>query len=618
MQDESPSGAQALSNGELVKRLLLLGWRYRRRCISLLVLQGLLLALGLSSLALVGLTFDLLHQHIMPGAPAPVWPLGIRPPASWSTQTVIVVIASFVLALALVKTAMNYFYAVTAARLVHSEIVPDVRSAVYDKLQRLTFRFFDANISGSIINRVTGDVQSLRMFIDGVLLQGVIMFLSLTVYLVYMCQVHLRLTAVCMLTVPVLYIATTMYSRMIRPLLVRNRELVDRMILTLSETVQGIPVIKGFALEEQERGKFAAANQAVREQQQSVFWRISFFAPGIELLNQVNVVVLLIYGGWLALRSEIKIGDLFVFMGLVQQFGGQINNLANMANTVQQSLTGAQRVFEILDAPIEIQSAKDAVRLPAVKGLIRFDNVTFGYSPDEPVLRDITFEARPGQCIAVLGGTGAGKSSLMSLVPRFYDPVKGSVLLDGVDLRRLDLDQLRRSIGLVFQESFLFSNTIASNIAFGHPKASREQIRRAAEIAAAHEFIARMPNGYDTVLGEGGVNLSGGQRQRLAIARAILLDPPILILDDPTAAIDAETEHEILDAIDRVSMGRTTFIVAHRLSTLRRADQILVLENGRITQRGTHDQLMNEKGHYLKIAKLQLVDGDELGEAAHG
>jgi ATP-binding cassette subfamily B protein len=242
---------------------------------------------------------------------------------------------------------------------------------------------------------------------------------------------------------------------------------------------------------------------------------------------------------------------------------------------------------------------------------VRFENVDFGYLPGGNVLREIEFEAKPGQCIAIVGATGAGKSTLLSLIPRFYDASRGRVTIDGIDVRQFDLDQLRRSIGLVFQESFLFSNTVAANIAFGNPQATREQIERAAKIAAAHEFIVQLPEGYDTVIGEYGSNLSGGQRQRLAIARAILLEPPILILDDALASVDPETEHEIMAAMEGAMRGRTTFVVAHRLSTLRRADWVLVLDEGRIVQSGTHDDLMQQDGHYLEAALLQCVDANE-------
>jgi ATP-binding cassette subfamily B protein len=328
------------------------------------------------------------------------------------------------------------------------------------------------------------------------------------------------------------------------------------------------------------------------------------------------MMVLLGYGGWLVAHDRLPLGTgLIVFAGLLEQFSGQVNNVANIVNSVQQSLIGARRVFEILDAPVEVKSAPDALRVPRLAGAVQFERVTFAYDGIDPVLRDIDLEVRPGQCVAILGATGAGKSVLMSLVPRFYDVTGGRLLLDGHDVRRINLDDLRRNIGIVFQESFLFSNTVAANIAFGHPEASRAQIERAARIAAAHDFILELPQGYDTVLGESGNSLSGGQRQRLAIARAVLLEPAILLLDDPTAAIDSETEHEIFAALDRAIAGRTTFIVAHRLSTLRRADFIIVMDNGRIVQRGTHEELMRVPGPYRHIASLQLVDSGELRPA---
>jgi len=317
------------------------------------------------------------------------------------------------------------------------------------------------------------------------------------------------------------------------------------------------------------------------------------------------------------LTDRLPLGaGLIVFAGLLEQFSGQVNQVANVVNSVQQSLIGARRVFEILDAPIEVKDHAAAIPRPRLNGEVAFENVSFAYDGIDPVLREINLEVKPGQCVAILGATGAGKSILMSLIPRFWDPTSGRVLLDGIDARELKLDDLRRNIGLVFQESFLFSNTVASNIAFGHPSATPEQIEKAARIAAAHDFITALPNGYDTILGESGNTLSGGQRQRLAIARAVLLEPPILLLDDPTAAIDSETEHEIFEALDRAIAGRTTFIVAHRLSTLRRADFIIVMEDGRIVQRGRHEELMRVPGPYLRVANLQLLDGREMQQQA--
>jgi ATP-binding cassette subfamily B protein len=372
-------------------------------------------------------------------------------------------------------------------------------------------------------------------------------------------------------------------------------------------------VVKGFGREEENRERFLAHNSAVLTQQYNIFWQVSLFSPTAGFLTRINTAVLLGYGGWLVVQGRLPLGaGLVVFAGLLDQFAGQVNNVATIVNSIQQSLIGARRVFEILDAPIDVRTPTDAVRRPRLEGAVRFEGVSFEYGRLDPVVRDIDLTVKPGECVAILGATGAGKSVLMSLIPRFYDVSKGRILVDGIDVRRLHLDDLRRNIGTVFQESFLFSNTVAANIAFGHPDATQAQIERAARIAAAHEFIIGLPKGYETVLGESGNSLSGGQRQRLAIARAVLLEPAILLLDDPTAAIDSETEHEIFEALDRAIAGRTTFIVAHRLSTLRRADLIVVLENGRIIQRGTHAELIRVPGPYLHVANLQLVDGREL------
>jgi ATP-binding cassette, subfamily B, bacterial len=595
------------SNLSLIRRLLAFSWRYRARCVGVFVLQLIVLGLALSALGLTGLGIDHIRYSIQPNTPPPRWPFGIAPPSDWSVMKVIGAISIVMLAIAGLRTALTYWYNIAVAVLVERHLMVDLRSQVYDKLQRLSFRFFDANATGSIINRVTGDSRAVGNFVNNVLMQSVIMVLSLAVYLVFMLKIHVRLALACLATTPLLWLLSTLFSKVVQPAYMRNRQLVDDMILNVAESFQGIQTIKGFARERETFEQFHKSNRAVNDQQQSIFRRVSVFVPSIGFITQINIVVLLAYGGHLVITGELAVGTgMVVFAGLLQQFSAQITNTAQIANTIQQSLTGARRVFEVLDTPVEISSGNK--RLPRATGEVCFENVSFGYRPDEPVLEEISFEARPGECIAILGATGAGKSTVLSLLSRFYDPTQGKVLLDGVDLRQLDLDDLRRNIGLVFQESFLFSNTIAANIAFGHPDASREQIERAAKIAAAHEFIVTMPQGYDTLLGEGGKDLSGGQRQRLAIARAVLLDPAILILDDPTAAVDPQTEAGILRAIVSAMHGRTTFIVAHRISTLRRANRIIVLQEGRIVESGTHDELVRGNGPYRHAAELQLVE----------
>ncbi len=585
------------------------------RCLHVLTIQLVLLTLGIGGLSFTGVGIDYI-RHKLHGTPPGANVLHLALPEDRPYWEVLAMLAGLILLFALVRALLNYNYAVSVNRLVQQRLVVDLRGEVYDKLQRLSFRFFDANTTSSIITRVTSDVQSVRMFVDQVLIQSVIMVISLTVYVIYMVSLSPGLTLACLATTPLLWLISAWHTRRTQPEYAQNRKLVERMVQVFVESIQGIAVTKAFGREAESRAAFESANNAVLTQQHLIFWRVSLFSPAIGFLTRINMMVLLGYGGWLVMHGQLPLGTgLVVFVGLLEQFSGQVNNVATIVNSVQQSLIGARRVFEILDAPIEVKSNPDAVRRPKFGGDVRFEHVSFAYDGAQAVVRDIDLQVRSGECVAILGATGAGKSVLMSLVPRFFDPTAGRVLIDGIDARRLDLDDLRRNIGLVFQESFLFSNTVAANIAFGHPDATPAQIEKAARIAAAHDFIMALPKGYDTVLGESGNSLSGGQRQRLAIARAVLLEPAILLLDDPTAAIDSETEEEIFEALDRAIAGRTTFIVAHRLSTLRRADFIIVMENGRIVQRGTHAQLMREFGPYQHVASLQLVDARELQQS---
>jgi ATP-binding cassette subfamily B protein len=620
--DKPDAAAGGPSNWAITRRLLALSFSYWPSCLKVMTLQFLLLAGNVAGLAATGLGIDFIAHQVDPGRAAPHWPWDLSPPAAWPAMQVVAALAAAVLTLALARAWLDFNYQVSLAQLVQGRIVVELRARVYDKLQRLSFRFFDAHASGSIINRVTSDVQNLRSFVDLVLIQIMILVLQLGLAIAYMAAIQVPLTLACLCTTPLLWLGAIWFSRIVRPAYVRNRQLIDHLIEVLSENVQGALVVKGFAREREQIAKFAVANDEARDQQRWIFWRLSTFIPALGLLSQVNLVILLAYGGVLVLRGRFPLGTgLLVFAGLLQQFSNQVFRVADIANSVQTSLAGARRVFEVLDTPVEIASppADRAVLLPKARGEVRFENVSFNYQAEHSVLRGVDFQIEPGCCVAILGATGAGKSALLSLIPRFYDPKEGCVRIDGHDLRGLDLDDLRRNIGLVFQESFLFSNTIAANIAFGHPEAAPAQIERAARLARAHDFITALPAGYASVLGEGAANLSGGQRQRLAIARALLLEPSILLLDDPTAAIDPGTEHEILDALDGAMAGRTTFLVAHRISTLARADLVMVLTEGRIVEFGPPGRLLESSGgHYRRVAELQVADAASRAALAQG
>ena len=602
--------ARPVSNWMLVRRMLGLGWHYRGRCLAVLALNFSLVALNLSGLSLAGLGIDSLSETLLPGSPAPGWPFGWRPPSEWTPMTRVVFIAGLVLIVAIVQAAFKFVTAVAGAAL-SQQILIQLRTDVYDKLQRLSFRFFDSHDSSSLINRVAGDVQAVRGFVDGVILKVLTVGLSLAVYSAYMLSVHATLACTCLIASPLLFVGAVLFSKTVRPLYQRSSELGDRLILRLSENVQGIQVVKGFAREEDEIARFRAANRAVKDQKYDIFWRLSLYQPTMGLLTQINQLIVIGYGGALVIRGELPLGaGLFVFANLIHEFANQVGQIINIANSIQSSLTGAERVFAVLDAEIEIQSPPDAIRLSKVRGAVTFEHVGFAYSGGELALDDISLDIAPGECIGIVGETGSGKTTLLNLIARFYDPTSGRALVDGIDVRQLDLQDLRRNIGIVFQESFLFSNTVAANIAFGQPGAELDRVEDAAKLAAAHEFIADLPDGYDSLIGEHGSNLSGGQRQRLAIARALLLDPPILLLDDATAAVDPETEHEIQQAIATAQRGRTTILVSNRISALKRTDRLYVLSHGRIVESGSHAELMQLDGEYATLSRIQLTHAD--------
>lgn len=487
----------------------------------------------------------------------------------------------------------------------------DLRTDFYAAVQHLPFAFHDQAQTGDLMSRATSDISETERFagiglmdLAGVIVLGVGIILAMLWE-----DWHLALLALG--PILLLFAATIRFGRVVRPMFKVVQEQMGVLSTTMQESMTGIAVVKAFAREPYELEKFDRENDIWFDRRFRVIRTWANNWPLFTFLLALGVFLLLYFGGNAALRGEITVGALFAMISYVLMLNGPAQRLGFLTNLAATAGASATRVFEIIDTPSDIPEAPDAETLHDVQGEVRFEQVDFAYRNTRPVLSDITFTARPGQRIALIGPTGAGKSTVINLLPRFYDPTAGRICIDGVDIRTVTLHSLRRQIGLVLQDPFLFSMTIGENIAYGRPEAEGDDIITAARAANAHDFITHFPNGYDTVVGERGVTLSGGQKQRIAIARALLLDPRILVLDDSTSSVDTETEHLIQQALERLMANRTTFVIAQRLLTLKHADQILVMDEGKIVARGAHHQLLEAGGLYREIYDLQLRDQEE-------
>lgn len=520
-------------------------------------------------------------------------------------------VALLILAIAAVNGIASL---ITRIQLAHfrERIVRHLRLQVYSALQKMSFKYYDSNYSGHIINRAIGDVGKIRGFISNVWYNAAQVILYLLGYTGLMLSMNWRLTLASIALLPIsIYLMFRLAIRL-RPAYRQARAKEDDLITSLQENIAGVMVVKAFSRQREEVLKFNGFSDTLYDRTMMTVDLFRTYMPAIQALMRFNHAMMLGVGGLFVMRGSLNIGDLVIFATALGVINARIGAIVDLTNLTQEAIASAERVFEVLDARPEVAEKPQASPMPAGPGRVVFENVTFGYVADnKPILRDINLEVRPGEVVGIAGPTGSGKTTLLTLLPRFYDPASGQVLIDGADLRDVRLQSLRQSIGLVFQESFLFSDTIANNIAFGMPKASTDEIVRAAKIAHAHEFISQMKSGYDTIIGERGETLSGGQRQRVALARALIKDPRVLILDDAFASVDAETEHTIVSALDEIFRDRTVFIISHRVSLLRRCDRIVVLDSGRIDQIGTHDELMNQPGAYSRIAALQLKDPNE-------
>lgn len=492
----------------------------------------------------------------------------------------------------------------------------DLRNDLFSKVQKLSFSYHDRNQTGQLMIRATDDVEKVRLFIGQGLLQLVGAVVLLTGTLIILLTTNVRLTLAVLPVLPLSLLVFVIFGIISGPLFAKVQVKLSSLNIRLQESLAGVKVIKAFAREVDEIRRFQRSADDLMKQQITVSRTLTFLFPLVFLIANLGQAATLYYGGRQIIDNTLTIGQwqefslylVYVFLPLAQ-FGFIVTQLG-------QASASSNRIFEILDARNDVVDQPDAQALPAIDGQVVFENVTFRYfSSGAPVLSEVSFEARPGQTIALLGATGSGKTTIINLIPRFYDPSQGRILIDGHDLRQVTLESLRSQIGIVLQETTLFSGTIRDNIAFGKPDASLEQVIAAAQAAEAHDFILSFKEGYDTLVGERGATLSGGQKQRIAIARALLLNPRILILDDSTSSVDLATEARIQKALDRLMLNRTSFVIAQRISTVRHADQILVLEQGRIVARGTHTELMEDSPLYAEIYNSQLVgDAEESQE----
>jgi ATP-binding cassette subfamily B protein len=485
----------------------------------------------------------------------------------------------------------------------------DLRNAIFEKIQRLSFSYYDKNQTGQLMVRATDDVERVRTFIAQGLIMAAQSFLLLTGALLVLAFTNWQLTLVVLPLLPIALVVFMVFGRVSQPLFAVVQERLSALNTILQENVAGLKVVKAFAREPYEEARFDRAATALMEQQLRVNRVFSFLFPVVFLVAQVGQAAILYFGGAQILGGTLDLGAYQQFSLYLIYIFFPLGQLGFIIALMAQASASAGRIFEVLDAKAEIADKAGAAALPPIEGRVEFRDVTFRYlGAGEPVLRGVSFVAEPGQTVALLGATGSGKTSIINLIPRFYDAGEGAVLIDGHDVRDVTIDSLRSQIGLVLQETNLFSGSIRDNIAFGRPEATDDEVVAAAKAAAAHDFITGFPDGYSTKVGERGVTLSGGQKQRVAIARALLLNPRLLVLDDSTSSVDLQTEATIQRALDQLMHGRTSFVIAQRISTVLGADQILVLDKGQVAARGTHAELMESSPIYAEIYHSQLVD----------
>ena len=575
-----------------------------------LSLASFLLSIGLTLLELAP---PILFARLIDGALAP--PRGVVVPVADQYRLLWIMVGGSAL-IYISRAIMTGLRTFTLGWL-SQRIMFDVRTEGFEHLQRLSLGFYDKRSMGSIMSRVSNDTGVVNGFVASTLPDFLLTVLRLLLIGGILFKLNFGLAALVLLPSVPLWFMSRWFGRTIRPVWRKYWQQQARISTVLASSISGVRVVKGFAQEQRENRRFRSRmHDFLRVNMRTVRIRM-IYSPAVTLISSIGAIIIWAIGGPQVIEGVITLGELTLFTNFMWQFYAPIGTLAEMHNTIQQTATAAERVFEVLDTEPEVRDRPDAVELPRIVGRVKFENVSFRYETQEPgeyVLRDINLEAEPGELVGLVGHSGSGKSTLVNLLQRFYDVTDGSVTIDGHDLRDVKLKSLRQQTGIVLQEPFLFSGTIAENIAYGRPDATREEIMAAAKAANAHRFIVRFTDGYDTEVGEKGVRLSGGEKQRISIARAILNNPRLMILDEATSAVDTETEQLIQEALDRVMKDRTVFAIAHRLSTLRNADKLIVMDKGQIAEVGTHDELMEkEDGIYRKLVQIQTDLSQNVG-----